>query len=223
MTLFFQDVRGYSPFEAGLTVVPISLSFGVLAPFAGRAGKRFGTPRVIAAGCVAAAASIGAVALTDPHTPYAVFLVPYLLLGAAFAAITPSVATVAMSAVEAAHSGLAAGIVNAARQLGAVLGIAAFGSAAVTVAERSWNHRAGHAADGLGQAVAGGQIEDVTSRLGSRFGGLAANAFTSGMRAGLALAALGLLIGAASIMIGGRPTEPEPAPAADPQSALAAP
>jgi hypothetical protein len=149
--------------------------------------------------------------------------VPYLLLGAAFAAITPSVATVAMSAVEAAHSGLAAGIVNAARQLGAVLGIAAFGSAAVTVAERSWNHRAGHAADGLGQAVAGGQIEDVTSRLGSRFGGLAANAFTSGMRAGLALAALGLLIGAASIMIGGRPTEPEPAPAADPQSALAAP
>ena len=221
MTLFFQDVRGYSPFGAGLTVVPISLSFGVLAPFAGRAGARFGTPRVIAAGCVAAAASIGAIALTDPNTPYAAFLAPYLLLGAAFAAITPSVATVAMSAVEAAHSGLAAGIVNAARQLGAVLGIAAFGSAAVTVAERSWNHHAGRAADGLGQSVAGGQIEDVTSRLGNRFGELAADAFTSGMRAGLALAALGLLIGAASILAGGRPAAPEPAPAADPQPASA--
>src|SRR5436305_1269622 len=86
MTLFFQDVRGYSPFDAGLTVVPISLSFGVLAPFAGRAGKRFGTSRVIAAGCLAAAAAIGAIALTDQHTPYALFLGPYLLLGAAFAA-----------------------------------------------------------------------------------------------------------------------------------------
>jgi DHA2 family methylenomycin A resistance protein-like MFS transporter len=221
MTLFFQDVRGYSPFDAGLTVVPISLSFGVLAPFAGRAGRRFGTPRVIAAGCVAAAASIGAIALTDPNTPYAVFLGPYLLLGAGFAAITPSVATVAMSAVEAAHSGLAAGIVNAARQLGAVLGVAAFGSAAVTVAERSWKHHAGHAADGLGQSVAGGQIEEVTARLGNRFGDLAANAFTTGMRTGLALAALGLMIGAASIMAGARPRAPEPVPDADPGSALA--
>ncbi len=221
MTLFFQDVRGYSPFDAGLTVVPISLSFGVLAPFAGRAGKRFGTPRVIAAGCLAAAVSIGVIALTDQNTPYAVFLGPYLLLGAGFAAITPSVATVAMSAVEAAHSGLAAGIVNAARQLGAVLGIAAFGSAAVTVAERSWTHHAGHAADGLGQSVAGGQIEEVTARLGNRFGDLAANAFTTGMRTGLALAALGLLIGAASILAGARPTASEPAPAADPRSALA--
>ncbi len=219
MTLFFQDVRGYSPFDAGLTVVPISISFGVLAPFAGRAGKRFGTPRVIAAGCVAAAVSIGAIALTDPGTPYAAFLGPYLLLGAGFAAITPSVATVAMSAVEAAHSGLAAGIVNAARQLGAVLGIAAFGSAAVTVAERSWNHHAGHVADGLGQPVAGGQIEEVTARLGNRFGDLAENAFTSGMRAGLALAALGLLIGAVSILGGARPSAHESAPAADPRSA----
>jgi DHA2 family methylenomycin A resistance protein-like MFS transporter len=219
MTLFFQDVRGYSPFDAGLTVVPISISFGVLAPFAGRAGRRFGTPRVIAAGCVVAAASIGAIALTDPDTPYAVFLGPYLLLGAGFAAITPSVATVAMSAVEAAHSGLAAGIVNAARQLGAVLGIAAFGSAAVTVAERSWNHHAGHAADGLGQPVAGGQIEEVTARLGNHFGDLAESAFTSGMRASLALAALGLLIGAVSILAGARPPAPERVPAADARSA----
>jgi MFS transporter, DHA2 family, methylenomycin A resistance protein len=221
MTLFFQDVRGYSPFDAGLTIVPISLSFGVLAPFAGRAGKRFGTARVIAAGCVAAAASIAAIALTSQNTPYAAFLGPYLLLGAGFAAITPSVAAVAMSAVEAAHSGLAAGIVNAARQLGAVLGIAVFGSAAVSVAERSWNRHAGHAAGGLGQSVAGGQIEEVTARLGHRFDDIAANAFTSGMRAGLALAALGLLIGAASILAGARPTAPEPAPAADPRSALA--
>src|SRR5947208_1436242 len=221
MTLFFQDVRGYSPFDAGLTVVPISLSFGVLAPFAGRAGARFGTSRVIAAGCVAAAASIGAIALTSQNTPYAVFLGPYLLLGVGFAAITPSVAAVAMSAVEAAHSGLAAGIVNAARQLGAVLGIAVFGSVAVSVAERSWNHHAGHAAGGLGQSVAGGQIAEVTTRLGHRFDDIAANAFTSGMRAGLALAALGLLIGAASILAGARPTAPERAPAADSRSALA--
>ena len=154
---------------------------------------------------MAAAVSIAAVALTDQNTPYAVFLGPYLLLGAGFAAITPSVATLAMGAVEAGRSGLAAGIVNASRQLGTVLGIAAFGSAAVTVAERSWNERAGHVADGLGQTVAGGQVAEVAARLGHRFGDIAADAFTTGMRAGLALAALGLLIGAASILAGARP------------------
>ena len=31
LTLFFQNVRGYSPFNAGLSIVPISVSFGVLA------------------------------------------------------------------------------------------------------------------------------------------------------------------------------------------------
>ena len=82
LTLFFQNVRGYSPFEAGLSIIPISVSFMVLAPFAGRAGKRWGTPRVTAAGCIAAAVSVAAIALTGPDTPYAVFVVPYLLFGA---------------------------------------------------------------------------------------------------------------------------------------------
>ena len=212
LTLFFQNVRGYSPFEAGLSIVPISVSFMVLAPFAGRAGKRWGAPRVTAAGCIAAAVSVAAIALTGPDTPYAVFVVPYLLFGAGFAAITPSLATMAMAAVEPGRSGLAAGIVNAARQMGAVLGVAAIGSAAVTVAERSWNSRAGASADDLGQTVAGGQVAEITAKLGARLGEIAADAFTTGMRAGMALAALALVIGAVAILAGSRRTPPAPAP-----------
>ena len=123
-----------------------------------------------AAGCIAAAVSIAAIALTGPDTPYAAFVLPYLLFGAGFAAITPSLATMAMAAVESGRSGLAAGIVNAARQMGTVLGIAAIGSAAVIVAERSWNNRAGSSADDLGQTVAGGQVAEVTAKLGARLG-----------------------------------------------------
>jgi EmrB/QacA subfamily drug resistance transporter len=212
LTLFFQNVRGYSPFDAGLSIVPISVSFGVLAPFAGRAGKRFGTARVIAAGCGASAVAVGLIALTGPDTPYAAFVLPYLLFGAGFAGITPSLATMAMAAVDPGRSGLAAGIVNAARQMGAVLGIALIGSAAVTVAERSWNHRAGSSAGGLGQTVAGGQVAEVTAKLGRKLGDVASSAFTTGMRAGLALAAIALLIGATAILAGSRRRPPEPAP-----------
>jgi hypothetical protein len=89
-----------------------------------------------------------------------------------------------------------------------VLGVAAFGSAAVAVAEHSWTDRAGRSAGDLGQTVAGGEIEQVTAQLGNRLGDAAAAAFTTGMRAGLALAALGLLIGAASILAGSRRTPP---------------
>src|SRR6185503_7598831 len=149
---------------------------------AGRAGKRFGTARVIAAGCGASAVAVGLIALTGPDTPYAAFVLPYLLF---FAGITPSLATMAMAAVDPGRSGLAAGIVNAARQMGAVLGIALIGSAAVTVAERSWNHRAGDAAGDLGQTVAGGQVAEVTAKLGTGLGDVAGDAFTTGMRAGL--------------------------------------
>jgi len=74
----------------------------------------------------------------------------------------------------------------------------------VAVAEHSWIDRAGSSADGLGQTVAGGEVEQVTSRLGNDLGDAAAAAFTTGMRAGLALAAVGLLLGAASILAGSR-------------------
>jgi len=56
--------------------------------------------------------------------------------------------------------------------------------------------------------VAGGQVKQVAAQLGHRFGDIAADAFTTGMRAGLALAALGLLIGAASILAGARRRAP---------------
>jgi MFS family permease len=225
LTLFFQNVRGYSPFNAGLSIVPISVSFGVLAPFAGRAGKRWGAARVTAAGCIAAAVSIAAIALTGPDTPYAAFVLPYLLFGAGFAGITPSLATMAMAAVESGRSGLAAGIVNAARQMGTVLGIAAIGSAAVIVAERSWNNRAGSSADDLGQTVAGGQVAEVTAKLGARLGDVAGDAFTTGMRVGMALAALALVVSAAAILAGSRrtPQAPAPGPPADRRSAPADP
>ena len=63
------------------------------------------------------------------------------------------------------------------------------------MAERSWNHHAGRAAAGLGQSVAGGQIDEVTARLRNRLDDAAPNAFTTGMRTGLALAAVGLVVG----------------------------
>jgi hypothetical protein len=86
------------------------------------------------------------------------------------------------------------------------------GSAAVTVAERSWNHRAGSSAGDLGQTVAGGQVAEVTEKLGSKLGDVAGSAFTTGMRAGLALAAAALLIGATAILAGSRRRPPAPAP-----------
>ena len=63
--------------------------------------------------------------------------------------------------------------------------------------------------------MAGGEIERVTAGLGNNLGGAAAAAFTTGMRAGLGLAAIGLLLGAASILTGSRPpaaadTAPDP-------------
>jgi EmrB/QacA subfamily drug resistance transporter len=225
MTLFFQNVRGYSPFDAGLSILPISISFGALAPFAGRAAKKFGATHVTAAGCLTAAVAVVAIAFTGADTPYAAFVVPYLLFGAGFAGITPSLAAMAMAAVDPSRSGLAAGIVNAARQMGTVLGIAAIGSAAVTVAERSWNRNAGSSAGDLGQTVAGGQVIEITTKLGNRLGDIATDAFTTGMRAGLVLAAVALVVSAGAILTGHRRTPPVPAsaPPGDPQSAQADP
>ena len=50
LPLLFQNVKGYEPFDAGLSLLPISAAFMITAPFSGRVVRRFGASDVIAAG-----------------------------------------------------------------------------------------------------------------------------------------------------------------------------
>ena len=203
MTLYFQNVRGWSALETGLSWLPLNLPFLAVTPFAGRIVARFGSARVSGAGVLCAAAGTLGLATLDVGTAYGVACACYVLIGLGYGLLVPAVSSAAMGAVPPAHAGVGSGVLNASRQVGAALGLAALGSVSVAAAGRAWDERvaalpaaARAEAEALTQRVAGAEGRAVGRALGPETTAPALDAFMSGLHAGMWLAGAALLAAA---------------------------
>jgi hypothetical protein len=125
LTLYLQQVLGYSPVRAGLAYLPlaagVAAATGVANALVGRSG-----PRPLAAtGLGTAAAGLGVLGQADISSAYTTAVLPGLLLvgfgaGLAFVAIT----TAALARVDDAEAGLASGLLSTSVQIGLSLGLA---------------------------------------------------------------------------------------------------
>jgi DHA2 family methylenomycin A resistance protein-like MFS transporter len=102
-------------------VLPVNL----LAP---RLAERFGGPATVAAGAVLSAAACLALLGIEPNTSYWALCVPLIGMGCGIALSVPPLTSAVLGSVEKSRSGVAAGVLNSARQTGSVLGVALFGS-----------------------------------------------------------------------------------------------
>src|ERR1700681_327642 len=134
LTLFLQNVLGFSPLQAGFAFLPTALGVIVGAGLTSRIIGRVG-PRVpMTTGALMAAigmfwlsaVTVHATYLTDVLGPLAVLAIG---LGMAFV----STSATAIAQVSASESGLASALLNVGRQLGGSLGIAVMGTVAATV------------------------------------------------------------------------------------------
>ncbi|MGH9093390.1 MAG: MFS transporter, partial [Acidimicrobiales bacterium] len=131
-TLLFQDVKGWSALETGLSWVAMNLPFLVVAQLSGRLHRRFRSATVVAAGCVAGGVGIVVLGLATATTPVVLAEAGYFVLGAGYGALVPGVANVAMRDVPAGVSGAASGILNTCRQVGTSVGLAVLGAVGVS-------------------------------------------------------------------------------------------
>ncbi|MYQ47512.1 MFS transporter, partial [Streptomyces sp. SID4985] len=127
-SLFFQRVQGRSALYAGLMFLPMTGVIAVTNLVSGKLTGRYG-PRApmitgLALSVVGLLGLLGVGAAT-PAFGAALLLVP-LALGCALA--IPALTAVMLDAVPAGRAGLAAGVLNAARQVSGGLGIAVFGA-----------------------------------------------------------------------------------------------
>jgi DHA2 family methylenomycin A resistance protein-like MFS transporter len=128
LSLYFQQINGLSAFATGVAFLPM---MGAVLPvnlLAARATERFGAPAIIASG--AAMAAVGCVALLgiDRGTSYWAICAQLMLIGAGLGLLVPPLTSALLGSVEKKRSGIAAGVLNATRQTGSVLGVALFGS-----------------------------------------------------------------------------------------------
>jgi EmrB/QacA subfamily drug resistance transporter len=129
-TLYLQDVRGLSPLDAGLYVLPMAGATAVLAPISGRIVGRSGTrvPLLIAS----VALIVGALMLTQisAGTAPAYLFGAYLVFGIGFGLINPPITNTAVSGMPSSQAGVAAAVASTSRQVGATLGVAIVGAVA---------------------------------------------------------------------------------------------
>jgi EmrB/QacA subfamily drug resistance transporter len=133
ISLYMQQVLGYSPIHAGLSYLPLAVTIIVAAGIGGQLVTRFGFKPILAAGMLFVAAglvwfsqvSVGGGFTTD-------ILGPSLLAaaGLGFGFVTSTIA--AVSGVEGREQGLASGLINTSQQIGGALGLAVLSTLATS-------------------------------------------------------------------------------------------
>jgi len=126
--LYLQEVRGMSPFQAGLWTLPAAVATMLVSPLSGRLVGSVGTrvPLVVAGIGIGAA---GAVLTTiDAHTPMGVLVVAFVLFGIGFGMVNAPITNTAVSGMPRARSGSAAAVASTSRQTGVSLGVALAGT-----------------------------------------------------------------------------------------------
>jgi EmrB/QacA subfamily drug resistance transporter len=194
ITLYMQQVLGYSPIEAGLSYLPLALMIIVASGAASQLVTRIGFKPVLAAGMLLIAAalvwfsqvSVGGGFVSD-------ILGPSLLAaaGLGFGFVTTTIA--AVSGVREQESGLASGLINTSQQIGGALGLAVLATIANSRTE---------------ELMASGDSSGLTNALNE--------GFQAAFLGGAAIAALGFILtlalirghdSRAHIQLGARPQE----------------
>lgn len=127
-TLYLQDVRGFTPLKAGLTLLPMPIMMALTAPVAGRMlGKRGPRLPFIIAGAALTLSTAALSQLSADSGP--LFLtIAYALFGVGAGIVNPPISNGIMSGVPKSQAGVASGMNSSARQLGQSLGVAIVGS-----------------------------------------------------------------------------------------------
>jgi EmrB/QacA subfamily drug resistance transporter len=131
VSLYLQQVLGYSPIRAGLSFLPMNASIVIATTLAGRLVGRIGPGRVLAGGMSLLCVGMALFATMPADGTYlGNVLVPAVItaLGLGFSFVPVTLA--AVTGVSAAQAGLASGLVNTSRQFGGSLGLAVLATVA---------------------------------------------------------------------------------------------
>jgi predicted MFS family arabinose efflux permease len=127
LTLYMQNVLGYSPIRTGLAYLPVTFAIGIAAGVSSQLLSRIGTRPVIVAGALIASGGVYWLSRIPVDGSYVTDLLPgMLVMSIGFGPVFVGVTTAANAGVPADKAGLAASLVNASQQLGGALGLAIF-------------------------------------------------------------------------------------------------
>jgi predicted MFS family arabinose efflux permease len=208
LSLYLQNVHGYSAVQAGLRFLPQTLAIIVTAPLAGRLAGRLGSRLPMTVGMLLTGSALLLLTRADVHTGYSLLWWNFTMAGIGMGlTMTPMTAAV-MGTVPPARAGMASATTNTSREVGGVFGIALLG-AIVTARMKS---------SLVGKLAVSGLPADIQARITASVGHGAGggadiaklpaaardvvvpainSSFVSGMHVALVVAGVSLLVGSA--------------------------
>jgi EmrB/QacA subfamily drug resistance transporter len=128
VSLYVQNILGYSPTKAGAIFLPMTILIILIAPIAGKASDRIGSRWLMGGGMTLLSISLLFYQRVGLHSTFWT-LFPAMILGGIGMALTMSPMTsVAMASVPVDKAGVGSGVLNSFRQVGGSLGIALMGA-----------------------------------------------------------------------------------------------
>ncbi len=128
LTLYIQDVLGYTPLQAGLRFLPSTLLSFLVAPIAGRLSVRVPVRLLLGSGLLLIGIGLVTMTAVDAASSWTALIPGFVLAGAGVGLVNPPLASTAVGVVPIERSGMASGINSTFRQVGIATGIAGLGA-----------------------------------------------------------------------------------------------
>jgi predicted MFS family arabinose efflux permease len=153
LTLYLQNVLGYSPIQAGVRFLPLSMISFFAAPVSGRLSERLPVRFLLGAGMGLVALALYLMYGVHTSSGWTTLLAGFLVGGTGIGMVNPPLASTAVSVVPPQRAGMAAGVNNTFRQVGIATGIAGLGAIFQSALSPQYAH-----------AIAGGAVRGVQAR-----------------------------------------------------------
>jgi EmrB/QacA subfamily drug resistance transporter len=198
LSIYLQDVDGYSPLGAGLRFLPIT-AFVFVVPLVTRRYAARAQLRLLLGGSLAIiAAGLALLQIVSAGDGWTVLLPGFVVAGIGIGLANPTIAGAALRVVDPSRTGMASGISNTCRVGGLAVGVAALG---VLLQHRIGTHlaAAGYHGKKLSSAVTSSGLRAAGGN--PRLAHVANVAFVSGLRLILLGGCLVLLVGAGAALL----------------------
>lgn len=128
LSIYLQDVLGYSPLGAGLRFLPLTVFVFIVPLLTRKLAPGASLRWLLAGGLVLVAAALLLMHGLTPSSKWTALLPGLIVAGIGIGLANPAIAAAALRAVDPSRTGMASGINNACRLTGVAIGVAALGA-----------------------------------------------------------------------------------------------
>jgi EmrB/QacA subfamily drug resistance transporter len=188
LTIYIQGILRFSPLEAGVRFLPLTLLSFFVAPVAARlSADRVPIRFLLGVGLATVGLGLALMHGLTPHSSWTHLLPGFLVAGAGIGITNPGIGQAAIAVVPAAKAGMGSGINTTFRQVGIATGVAGLGAIFQSRVQSRLGSKLGEVVSATG----------IPPHAPPRLARQAADAFTSGMNEILMIAAVIAFVGAA--------------------------